>query len=553
MKKKLTIKFCLWVIASILIYQISLTAVSMVLSSQISSVKVFTDRNTSGWVDLYSYDRKELKPDTTFVSRSHDSTDNFYNFELPKKFKNDRISLNFKNKKKIPLVILEIHLVSDIIDFKIQSKSLSDYLQKTSPCLIGDGKYLFQKNEGNRIILDFLPISDIIKEEIRYKSLGVLIFVLCVLIVALLEYFDVFSKLIKKIKPSTSSLNVTFILILFTPMILFFMHWDDEITSENRKLNAIDNYRSYFDVMFPYKSSMVYLNHFMNEKLFFGPSNVKQVAVGKNEFLFKYKEGSDAAMYCLRRKYLSDAKLDEIETRIIGHNQYCKNNGIEYLRVYYPSKYDIYPENLPYALRTAIKDTISRKEQISKRLLNKGIDIIRFEDILTKYKYKTLYRKKDTHWNHLGGFFATQHVMQSLYEKTKVESYMPTKLDDYSMYYEIVESGDIIAKLANYPYDITDMAPVLFPKFPFEFKEDKNDKRLPYNSTTITNSKAKSNKTLLIFSDSFVLSQRRYYAMSFRTIYYLRDQAFNKELIKLLKPDVIIEGYSDLTHNNLIY
>jgi ABC-type Fe3+-hydroxamate transport system substrate-binding protein len=69
----------------------------------------------------------------------------------------------------------------------------------------------------------------------------------------------------------------------------------------------------------------------------------------------------------------------------------------------------------------------------------------------------------------------------------------------------------------------------------------------------ITNSKSKSNKTLLIFSDSFVLSQRFYYAMNFRTVYYLRDQAFNKELIELLKPDVIIEGYSEISNNNLIY
>ncbi|WP_178984532.1 alginate O-acetyltransferase AlgX-related protein [Winogradskyella helgolandensis] len=553
MKSNSFIKFCLWVIASILIYQISLSVISIVLSSQITAIKVFTDRRPSGGVVLRSFDRNEIKSDTSLVSRTQDSTDNFYNYELSKNFKNDRISIDFANNKKRRSKILEIHLISKNFVFRVKTKNFPDYLQKTSPCLIEDGEYVFSKYEGSRIILDFIPLSDIIKEEMKYRSSGIMIFVLCGLIVFLLMYFNVLNRVFVKNKPSTLLTNGLFILILFTPMVVFFMHWDDAITSENRKLNSIDDFRSYYDVMFPYKSSMVYMNHFMSEKLFFGPNNVKQVGVGKNEFLFNYKEGSEFAQYALKRKYLSESKLNEIENRIVEHAEYSKNKGIEYMRVYYPSKYDIYPENLPYALRTAIKDTISRKEQISNRLLNKGIDIISFEDILTKYKYKTLYRKKDTHWNQLGGFYATQHVMQSLFEKTGVDSFRPTTLDDYSIFYEVVESGDIIAKLADYPYDITDMSPVLFPKLPTEFKEDKNDKRLPYNSTTITNPKAKSNKTLLIFSDSFVISQRRIYAMSFSTIYYLRDQAFNKDLIELLKPDVIIEGYSEGTNNNLIY
>ncbi|EPR74945.1 hypothetical protein ADIWIN_0032 [Winogradskyella psychrotolerans RS-3] len=405
MKSKSFIKFCLWVIASILIYQILLSTVALLFSSQITSVKVYTNRNTKGGINLYSFDRKEVKEDVTVLSQLHDSTDNFYNFELPKKFKNDRISLHFVNDKQRTAEIFDIHLVSPYFDFKIQRKNLPDFLLEASPCLIVDGAYVFQKSEGNVIVLDFLPFSDIIKENIRYKTLGLLILVLSILIVFLVKYFKVFDKITKNNESSALSVNGVFILILFTPMVIFFMHWDNEETSENRKLNSIEDIRSYMDVMFPFKSSLVYMNSFINDKVFLGPNNTKQVAVGDDDYLFKYSEGSDLALYNLRRKYLSKNLLDTIEDRIIDHQNYSKSKGIEYLRVYYPGKYDIYPDKLPFALRSAIKDTISRKEQIAKRLFEQGINIIDFEKTLEKKSYKTIYRKKDTHWNNLGGFF----------------------------------------------------------------------------------------------------------------------------------------------------
>ena len=108
-----------WVIGSILIYQIVLSTVSLLLTSQVTSVKVFTDRSPKGGVNLYSFDRKEIKSDTTINRRSHDSTDNFYNYTLPTKFKNDRISIQFRYEKKRPTKILEIHLVNDYCAFRI--------------------------------------------------------------------------------------------------------------------------------------------------------------------------------------------------------------------------------------------------------------------------------------------------------------------------------------------------------------------------------------------------------------------------------------------------
>jgi hypothetical protein len=553
MKSNSFIKFCLWVIASILIYQILLSTVALLFSSQITSVKVYTNRNTKGGINLYSFDRKEIKEDITVLSQLHDSTDNFYNFELPKKFKNDRINLHFLNDKQRTAEIFDIHLVSPYYDFKIQKKNLPDYLLESSPCLIVDGEYVFQKKEGNVIALHFLPFSDIIKENIRYKTLGILILGLSILIVFLFKHFKVFSKITKKNESSALSVNGIFILILFTPMVIFFMHWDNEETSENRKLNAIEDIRSYMDIMFPFKSSLVYMNHFINEKFFLGPNNSNKVAVGKEGFLYVYEEETSLASYDLKRKYLSEAELDIIENRIVSHYDYCKKNGIEYLRVIYPNKFDIYTENLPFALQSAIKDTISRGEQISNRLLSKGIDVLSFKNTFEPYKYKTTYRKTDTHWNNFGGFLAYQDVMNTLYKRTNIKSYEPTKLEDYTFLYELIESGDIITKLADYPYNISDMGPVLFPKFPYEYIKETNDKRLPYDSMVLKNSKAKSDKTLLIFSDSYVMGQRLFYAMNFRTVYHLKNQAFNRDLIELLKPDVIIEGYAETTNNNLIY
>ena len=182
-----------------------------------------------------------------------------------------------------------------------------------------------------------------------------------------------------------------------------------QIKNEDGSLNFefFDDFDNYFSEHFAFRQQLVTADGRLKSALF-GTSPNSDVIVGTDGWLY-YGETAD--------DYLNINTLSQRSIINIRHNldlveQYCEQNGMEFIFTVAPNKNSIYPEHMPFNYVPANAPDNLGRLTVNLSECSYFLDM---KSVLTSAQSSIpLYHKTDTHWNNLGAYVGHAGIMNKL-------------------------------------------------------------------------------------------------------------------------------------------
>jgi len=255
-----------------------------------------------------------------------------------------------------------------------------------------------------------------------------------------------------------------------------------------------------------------------------------KVLVGKDGCLFLQNDTNRVVEQNSGSLKLTESKLEKwlriLETRFAV----LKNRDIKYYFLIAPNKESIYPEYLPSDYEICEDRTVY---QLINACKSHNLPLYYPIDILKSYKSQyQIYPSGDSHWNGIGGFIAYGYIMSI------IKRDFTTNILDWEEV-KFVE-GEILLDLGN------KLTPPQTSVFAWGMVKQPqaqiiyDNKVINSGHIRLTSNKNKSLPTTVIFHDSFMESMLLFLMESFSEIYLLRSPSLDYDLIKKIKPDVVI-------------
>lgn len=303
------------------------------------------------------------------------------------------------------------------------------------------------------------------------------------------------------------------------------------------------DFETYYDDNFGFRNRLVSWGGAVS-KFFKSSKNPDLVMFGKDNWLFYNRRIEDPNMFesYSRQNLLTPDTLNLLVKTWEERKSAYEAQGKKYLLGYWPNKHSIYPEKMPFTMKSQVKDTISRVDQILGHMKKIGSNV-RLTDVrqklLEKKKDHQIYYKADSHWNDYGAFLGYQEFFNQNHDILGID---PKSEDDFDIKWSTYYGGELIQLLgvANRG-EFEDQRPELV------LKKDKDQiQYLPidgYPRLTIKtkNEKAGNKMKVLIFRDSFSRSLVQFFSLHFYEVTYIwghKEYYVNKE-----NPDLIIDCF----------
>ena len=244
-----------------------------------------------------------------------------------------------------------------------------------------------------------------------------------------------------------------FALLLILPTLQCILHFipRPEIGDENRSLTKMPKFRlstidkfpslfeTYYNDKFPLRAQ--YLAPTFTLVTAFGNSPIESTIFGKDLFMFNKKEidrytGKSTVPDSLLFKWVRVAK---------ERNETLREMGILFYIVIIPSSAEIYPEYLPkYIVRA--KETSMDKLCTLMNEQAPEVNFMYVKDLLLQKKNNgQLYYKYDVHWNHLGAYYTSEYLLNTI--RKDFPQIKPLDKDDYIFNVETNLRGCLIQPL----------------------------------------------------------------------------------------------------------
>ncbi len=135
------------------------------------------------------------------------------------------------------------------------------------------------------------------------------------------------------------------------------------------------------------------------------------VIIGQNNWLYNVDKELDC--YNGKRNF-NDEQLNEILQEFLYRKRVLDSMGIKMLVVLHPTKYAVYPENLPPFMNSVPK--INSATQLMNCFRDSSdIKVFYSRDILvSKKKEHELFYKGDNHWNDLAGYYVAKEIVNQV-------------------------------------------------------------------------------------------------------------------------------------------
>ncbi len=284
--------------------------------------------------------------------------------------------------------------------------------------------------------------------------------------------------------------------------------------------NFGDEFENYFSKSFAYRSKVV--DAFSMLKLSVFSEGNEQVIVGKDDFLF-FK---DTLGDFLGNNKMTDEEINGAVQSLSNISDYAEENGAKFLFVVAPNKNSIYPEMMPsrYIMNTEARDI----DRLYDALELCGVDYLDLREVLTKAKAdKTVYHKRDTHWNAEGARIALEAIAFKMgFELPIFDDFSPTEVHNFK--------GDLDT--------------LLFPEremFDYNTEYDFSGQYVftsaystPMDMTI--SSRGSGEGKLLMFRDSFANALIPFAAASFSETKLERSVPYRVDLLSDYKADTVI-------------
>lgn len=159
----------------------------------------------------------------------------------------------------------------------------------------------------------------------------------------------------------------------------------------------------------------------------------------------------------------TENQLKGISKGIDNRLKNARKYGKETTKLIYliaPNCLTAYPETAPSDLKAEKVSDNSKLKQLVK-LINSREDndvfIVDLEQVMLDNKNKgKLYFQTDTHWNTLGSYFGYYELMKIIYGDTGNELTKPHELDEFNVFKEVGNGGDLVNFLGVSPSEVTE-------------------------------------------------------------------------------------------------
>ena len=297
-------------------------------------------------------------------------------------------------------------------------------------------------------------------------------------------------------------------------------------------------YRDYFQQAFGGRQELVRLHALVCVKLLHVASSHNSL-IGKNGWLFYHGPN----YYHRTAPPFTPAELDAWQQVFDKRRDWLAQQGIRYLVVLVPEKYTIYPEYMPAEERPAYQ--ISRLDQLLARMHSAStVPMLDLRPTLFAHKQPDLlYRKTDSHWNDLGGFYGYQAIID--YLRRWYPHMHPATLGDYSIGWVPFSEGDAAVELGLQD-QYEEMVPQLRPlnRIPVSYLDSSTagtpDTRV-MKDVIITECPRADIPKVVILRDSFCYMLTPYLSQHFGRAVYLWEFGFNAKAIAQEHPDLVIQ------------
>lgn len=195
------------------------------------------------------------------------------------------------------------------------------------------------------------------------------------------------------------------------------------------KADFTSKYESYFNDNYGFRDQFIMLNNAIDVKLLGINTNPKSVVIGKNDYLYSSEELNDYN----RENLLPDYKIEKIAKNLLKLQKDLEKQGTYFLFTIAPNKSTIYPEFMPFEPK--FKEEESNYDRLQKEIERLGINTLDFRKVLFENKPKyDLYFKRDTHWNDIGSFLATEELLKNLSSKYPISDMPKIKAMNEEVY-----------------------------------------------------------------------------------------------------------------------
>lgn len=265
-----------------------------------------------------------------------------------------------------------------------------------------------------------------------------------------------------------------------------------EISPENYP-NITKEFTAYLKDYIPYRQKVTQLYNDTMVNVF-NISNEDAVIIGKDNWLFynsNAKESNTNEIIDYNgSEIFTEEQMERIAREIRGADAFCKEHGAQMVFLIAPNKSSVYPQNMPSSY-VKVND-VTRIDLLYDYLCENTDAIIIYpkQELMKLSEDYKVYFANDTHWNGLGGYFASLLIAKEL----GIEY---PKLDDMELISQSsAEDLKLMLGVSYYSEDIGNLTPD-FGKMCKMYKLEKLE-HIEYFETD-----NKNGKRMLLLGDSF--------------------------------------------------
>lgn len=181
------------------------------------------------------------------------------------------------------------------------------------------------------------------------------------------------------------------------------------VKTDEGKINFdfFEEFEAYFSEHFAFRQQLVNADGRLKAAVT-ATSADNDVIVGRDGWLYYGETVNDF----LRIDTLSEREIGSITRNLRIMEEYCTDNGADFIFFSAPNKNTVYPENMPY--NYVPSDNKSNLERLTEELSGEDFYFDMKAALVGLESPTALYHKTDTHWNNFGAYAAHTMLMNKL-------------------------------------------------------------------------------------------------------------------------------------------
>lgn len=260
------------------------------------------------------------------------------------------------------------------------------------------------------------------------------------------------------------------------------------------------------------------------------------VLIGEHEELYLAAGAHSILQFATGELTVPEQSVRNFWQNLHERAAFCRRHDKPFLQMVAPEKYKVYPEGFPVENPKSFWDAFTAAGGATEENMWYGAKDLRDNPFGRSY-YKT-----DTHWTAAGMMLATRRIAETAGFSEAEIAALSEKMQSQTQPLDKLFYGDLGRKLEPQQGE-----EVLWPRRAPSVMTEENglahDYDKPVNDGRMVlslNPDSVSDKTLLIFGDSYLFNALAYIELGFRRVVFCRTRFFHREMVAMAQPDVII-------------